>query len=80
MLNVIERFIGRYEVWRRSTPLRNPLNVPALILVLSIAQAVYRLATSHSLSWSGAILLVGDITFLILYLRSSPLAWLVLPF
>src|SRR6266403_499147 len=57
MHHVIERFVGRYEVWRRSVPLRNPLNIPALVLATSVAQAVYQIATSHQLAW-GAMALI----------------------
>jgi hypothetical protein len=79
MHHVIERFIGRYDVWRRSVPLRNPLNIPALILITSIAQAVYQIATSQQVAWGATVLLAVDIAFLLLYLRRSPWAWLVLP-
>ena len=79
MHHVIERFVGRYEVWRRSVPLRNPLNIPALVLVTSIAQAVYQIATSHQVAWGAVVLLAVDIAFLLFYLRRSPWAWLVLP-
>src|SRR5207245_6449081 len=68
-----------YEVWRRSVPLRNPLNIPALVLATSIAQAIYQIATSHQVAWGAAVLLAVDIAFLLLYLRRSPWAWLVLP-
>ncbi|SRR6266576_858862 len=63
MHHVIERFVGRYEVWRRSVPLRNPLNIPALVLVTSIAQAIYRFATSHQVAWGAAVFLAVDIAF-----------------
>src|SRR6266550_5730060 len=79
MHHVIERFVGRYEVWRRSVPLRNPLNIPALVLVTSIAQAVYEIATSHQFAWGAAVLLCTDFAFLLLYIRRSPWAWLILP-
>jgi hypothetical protein len=79
MHHVIERFVGRYEVWRRSVPLRNPLNIPALVLVTSIAQAVYQIATSHQFAWGAAVLLCTDFAFLLLYIRRSPWAWLILP-
>src|SRR5438874_6062988 len=79
MHHVIERFVGRYEVWRRSVPLRNFLNIPALVLATSIAQTVYRLATSHQVAWGAAVFLAVDIAFLLLYLKRSPWAWLVLP-
>ena len=79
MHHVIERFIGRYDVWRRSVPLRNPLNIPALVLVTSIAQAVYEIATSHQFAWGAAVLLCTDFAFLLLYIRRSPWAWLILP-
>ena len=79
MRNAIECFVGRYEVWRRSVPLRNPLNIPALVLATSIAKAVYQIATSHRVVWGAAVLLAVDIAFLLLYLRRSPWAWLVLP-
>jgi hypothetical protein len=79
MHHVLERLVGRYEVWRRSVPLRNPLNIPALILVASIAQTVYQVATSNQIAWLAAVLSAVDIAFLLLYLRRSPWAWLVLP-
>ena len=79
MRDVIKRFVGRYEVWHRSVPLRNPLNIPALVLATSIAQALYQIATSHSVAWGAAVLLAVDIVFLVLYVRRSPSAWLVLP-
>ena len=79
MHHVIERFVGRYEVWRRSVPLRSPLNIPALVLVTSIAQAVYEIATSHQFAWGAAVLLCTDFAFLLLYIRRSPWAWLILP-
>jgi len=79
MHHVIERFIGRYDVWRRSVPLRNPLNIPALVLITSIAQAVYQIAASQQVAWGATVLLAVDIAFLLLYLRRSPWAWLVLP-
>ncbi len=79
MHHVIERFVGRYEVWRRSVALRNPLNIPALVLATSIAQAIYRLATSHQVAWGAAVFFAVDIAFLLLYLRRSPWTWLVLP-
>lgn len=79
MHHVIERFVGRYEVWRRSVPLRNPLNIPALVLATSIAQSVYQIATSRQLAWGAAVLLCVDFAFLLLYSRRSLWAWLILP-
>jgi hypothetical protein len=79
MHNVIERFVGRYEVWHRSVPLRNPLNIPALVLATSIVQALYQITTSRQIAWGAAVLLAVDIAFLVLYVRRSPSAWLVLP-
>src|SRR5207244_12570628 len=78
MHHVIERFVGRSEVWRRSVPLRNPLNIPALVLVTSIAQAVYQIAMSHQVAWGAVVLLAVDIAFLLFYLSGSPWACLVL--
>jgi hypothetical protein len=75
----MERFVGRYEVWRRSVPLRNPLNIPALVLATSIAQAVYQIATSHQVAWGALVLLAADVVFLVAYFKRSPWAWLVLP-
>src|SRR6266576_2192563 len=79
MHHVIERFIGRYDVWRRSVPLRNPLNIPALVLVTSIAQAVCQIVTSQQVAWVATVLLAVDLAFLLMYLRRSPWTWLVLP-
>ena len=79
MHDVIERFLGRYEVWRRSVPLRNPLNIPALALTTSIAQPVYQIASSHGVTWGVVILVAIDVVFLVAYFTRSPRAWLVLP-
>src|SRR4029077_18193461 len=51
----------------------------ALVLITSIAQAVYQIVTSQQVAWGATVLLVVDIAFLLLYLRRSPWAWLVLP-
>jgi hypothetical protein len=79
MHDVIERFFARYEVWRRSVPLRNPLNIPALVLATSIAQAVYQIASSHRVTWGAVLLVAIDVVFLVAYFKRSPWAWLVLP-
>jgi|SRR6516165_8421997 hypothetical protein len=79
MHDIIDRFVGRYEVWRRSVPLRNPLNVPALVLATGIAQAVYQIATSHHVAWGAVVLLALALVFLLAYFNRSPWAWLVLP-
>jgi hypothetical protein len=79
MHDIIDRFVGRYEVWRRSVPLRNPLNIPALVLATSIAQAIYQIVTSHHVAWGAVVLLAPDVVFLVAYFRRSPWAWLVLP-
>src|SRR4029077_9632407 len=65
--------------WRRSVPLRNPLNIPALVLTASIAQAVYQIASSHRIAWGVVLLVVIDVVFLVAYFKRSPWAWLVLP-
>jgi hypothetical protein len=79
MHEIIDRFVGRYEVWRRSVPLRNPLNIPALVLATSIAQAVYQIVTSYHVAWGALVLLSADVVFLVAHLKRSPWAWLVLP-
>jgi hypothetical protein len=80
MHDFIDRFVGRYEVWRRSVPLRNPLNVPALVLATGIAQAVYQITTSHHIVSGAVVLLVLAVVFLVAYLKRLLWAWLVLPF
>jgi len=79
MHDIIDRFVGRYEVWRRSMPLRNPLNVPALVLATGIVQAVYQIATSHHVAWGAVVFLAAAVVFLVAYFKRSPWAWLVLP-
>jgi hypothetical protein len=79
MHDIIDRFVGRYEIWRRSVPLRNPLNIPALVLATSIAQAVYQIVTSHHVLWGAVVLIAADVVFLVAYFKRSPWAWLVLP-
>ena len=60
-------------------PLRNPLNIPALVLATSIAQTVYQIASSQRVTWGAAILVAVDVVFLVAYFKQSPWAWLVLP-
>jgi len=79
MHETLERFVGRYHAWRHQHPLRNPLNIPALVLVTGIVLGVYHMAISHPVSWQTGAVMALDIAFLLLYLRRSPWAWLILP-
>jgi hypothetical protein len=82
--DVIPRFVGRYEIWhehRRAERGRdgNPLTgVAAIALILSLID-IYRAIQSQHIEFR---IIAGDIvllSFLILYLQKSALAWLILP-
>ena len=57
MREIIERFTGRYQIWRdeqradRSGPDKNPYVVFAWVAGAFLAWDIYKLATGQSLSW-----------------------------
>ena|ERR1700686_112928 len=79
MREVVDRFVGRYQVWRDQRARHNPLNVPAAIAALGIAQSVYDVFIRHHLTWRYPLFTAIDIAFLVLYLRRLPWAWFILP-
>src|SRR5689334_19258600 len=79
MRDVIERFVGRYQVWRDHRPSRNPLTRLAWMFVIAIVLSLRDILLSHEITWLAAIALIVDIVFVILYFRRSPWAWLILP-
>jgi hypothetical protein len=82
MHEVVERFVGRYQVWRderAARPRHNPLNAPAAIAALGIAQTVFDVLVRHHATWRSGLFTTVDIAFLILYFRKWQWAWLILP-
>ena len=79
MHEILERFIGRYHVWRDRRLQHNPLDAPALIAVISIVQIAYNLLARHNFSWRAAFLTVINVAFRVLYVRKWHWAWLILP-
>ena len=80
MHDVIQRFVGRYEVWRDQPPQKNPLNLFAIVVGISLLQAAYDLFVKHHFTWRTLPAAALDIAFLILFFRRSPWGWFALPF
>jgi hypothetical protein len=79
MREIVERFIGRYQVWRDQRVDRNPLNIPAVMVATAIAQSAYDFFVRHQFTLWAVAVTAADIAFLVLYFRKSPFAWLMLP-
>ena len=79
MHELIECFVGRYQVWRDQRAQNNPLNLPAVIVAIGIAQTAYDLVVRHHATWWAGVVTSMDVAFLVLYFRKSPWAWLMLP-
>jgi hypothetical protein len=80
---MFQRFIERYQFWREEKAQedrgKNPLSGLAIIAILLIALDVYKTVSSHHVTWRPVFNDVVLVTFLVLYLRHSRLAWLVIP-
>jgi len=79
MHEILERFIGRYQMWRDQRVHHNPLNIPALIGAIGIAQTAYDLLIRHNFTWWAGFATLLNVAFLVLYFRKCPWAWLMLP-
>jgi hypothetical protein len=80
---MLQRFIERYQLWceqkAEESRGKNPLTWLAILVVLFIGLDIYTAVTSHYVTWR---VFAGDavlVAFLVLYMRRSPLAWLVVP-
>ena len=80
MHSLIQRFVGRYEIWRNKPAYNNPLNLFALIVAISIVRVVYDIFVKVHFTWRVVPSTALDITFLVLFFRKSPWAWFALPF
>jgi hypothetical protein len=83
MHDIVERFVGRYQIWRDAKHedyrRHNPLNWFVFAAFFFIGLDIYSLLTSHAITWS---MLVSDavlVTFIVLYFRRSTLAWFIIP-
>jgi hypothetical protein len=79
MHDIVEHFVGRYQVWRDQPPARNPLNIPALVVAAAIVESIYQIVRLHHVTWLAAVVTLIDMAFLVLYFTRSSWAWLVLP-
>jgi hypothetical protein len=80
MHGVIQRFVGRYEVWRDQRAHNNPLNLFAIIVGISLLQVAYDVFVKRHFTWRVAPATVPDVAFLVLFFRRSRWAWIALPF
>jgi hypothetical protein len=80
MHGVIQRFVGRYEVWRDQRALNNPLNLFAVIVGIGLLQVAYDVFVKRHFTWRVAPATALDIAFLVLFFRRSRWAWIALPF
>ena len=79
MHDTIERFVGRYHVWRARRAQNNPLDFPAIIAGIGLAQIAYDVIVHRHATWRIGFVSAIDIAFLALYFRRSPWAWFILP-
>ena len=83
MRDIIERFTGRYQIWRdeqraeRSGPEKNPHAVFAWVAAAFLAWDIYKLATAHYLSWRSISVDALFIVFLILCVWRPRVAWVM---
>ena len=80
MHGLIQRFVGRYELWRDQRSHNNPLNLFAVIVGFSLLQVAYDVFVKRHFTWRLAPPTALDIAFLVLFFRRSPWAWIALPF
>jgi|SRR5919106_3244628 hypothetical protein len=79
MHDIIERFVDRYQIWRGQRAQNNPLDFPAIVAGISLAQIAYDvIVRQHATWWIGFVTAI-DVAFLALYFRRSPWAWFILP-
>jgi predicted RND superfamily exporter protein len=79
MHEIIERFVGRYQVWRVQRAQNNPLDFPAIIAGIGLAQIAYDVIVRHHVTWWVGFVTAIDVAFLVLYFRRSKWAWFILP-
>ena len=81
---MLQRFIERFQLWREEKVQenrgKNPLSGLAIIAILLLALDIYKAVSSHYVTWRPVFGDVVFVTFLVLYVRHSRLAWLVIPF
>jgi hypothetical protein len=80
---MLQRFVERYQMWRgekaQENRDKNPLSGLALVAILLLAIDIYKVASSHQLTWRPVCADVLLVAFLVLYLRHSRVAWVVIP-
>ena|SRR5205085_4338683 len=78
---MVKRFIERFQLWRqeRAAGSRDKFVAFLLFLVVLFAgQDIYRLITTHHVTWSAIFDTTLMLFFTILYVRRSRWAWLIL--
>ena len=80
---MFQRFVERYQLWRDQKADeergKNPLSGVAILAILLLALDVYMSVSSHHVTGDRLSTMLCLSTFLVLYLRHSRLAWLVIP-
>jgi hypothetical protein len=83
MRELIDRFVGRYQIWRdeqraeRGGPHRNPLIPFAVIAAALVAWDIYKIIVSHHIEWRAGEADVLLIAFLILCVWRPEWAWVM---
>jgi hypothetical protein len=85
MRELVERFVGRYELWReeqraeRGGRNRNPLTLFAFVAAALVAFDVYKVFSSHHIEWRAVETNVLFIAFLVLCAWKPQWAWVMFP-
>src|ERR1041385_3723288 len=79
MHNIIERFVGRYQIWRAQRAQNNPLDFPAIMAGIGLARVAYDVIGRHHANWWTGFVTAIDVAFLALYFWRSPWACFILP-
>jgi hypothetical protein len=69
MQSIVQRFIGRYEVWRDQRPHSNPLHLFAVIVGISLLRVAYLAFVTRDFTWRVVPATALDIAFLVLFFR-----------
>jgi len=83
MRDVVERFVGRYQIWRdeqraeRAGPNKNPYVVFAVVAAAFLAWDIYKLATVHQLPWRSISADILFLLFIVLCVWRPEWAWVV---
>lgn len=83
--DVIERFVGRYEIWHEQHRAEggsrngNPLTVFALVLAVLVTIDWYRAVTGHEIERRLIVGTVIGVALLVAFVAKSEWAWIIFP-